>query len=374
MRQLQISQVDVLFANGNHPIEFLLFFPHLFDTGQLRKTLRRLSSAWWPFFGIYEDGHIIYDGYKETDCFDEEVCDNDFELPVTGEIYSEDFFQYAQPDLVRLSFLKVIRFRNGIALIPKLNHLAGDGYSYFTFLAMLAMMSRKSVIPLKNPILNLLLKPHHHRTVLKKCSFSGVPLPPDPHPGDATFKNHEIPAAEVQSIIREGSASDGPGISINDVLSAMALKKIVESQHEIWRNQVTLTIPIDVRTRVPEFGRRFVGNALQTHTMALESDTILDLPVPELARSIRRSMPSITSASYSSYLEGLEALIDDLHPDAFRPFDPETGCLVTNLTRMPTDRLDFGSGPPVVLYPLTSGRHAAALLKMDDRYIMRIAY
>lgn len=374
MKRVQISQTDVLFVNGNHPIEFLLFFPETFDTDQLRKALRRLSSAWWPFFGSYEGEHITYDDYQEESCFDEEERDHEFEIPAAGAAYSEDFLQYAQPDLVRLSFLKIIRFRNGIALIPKLNHLAGDGYSYFTFLAMLAMMTRKSVIPLKSSFVNIFLKPHHNRTVLRKFRFNGDPLPPAPHDGDSTFRNHEIPIEEVQSIVRDRSDTEGNRISTNDVLSAMALKIIVDSRREIWKDQVTLTIPIDVRHRVPEYGRRFVGNALQAHAMTLQADEILDIPVPELAYSIRQSMPLVTRESYVSYLVGLEAVIGDRQPDAFRPFDPETGCLVTNLTRMPVDRLDFGVGPPVVLYPLTSGKHAAAILRRADRYVLRIAY
>ena len=74
------------------------------------------------------------------------------------------------------------------------------------------------------------------------------------------------------------------------------------------------------------------------------------------------------------YLTGQEGRIERREPDAFRPFDPETGCLVTNLTRMPTHRLDFGSGTPALIVPITSGRHAAALLRTSDRYLIRVAY
>ncbi len=45
-------------------------------------------------------------------------------------------------DLKKLFYLKVIQYRNGTVLIPKMNHLAGDGYSYFFFLSALAKLSK----------------------------------------------------------------------------------------------------------------------------------------------------------------------------------------------------------------------------------------
>ena len=85
-------------------------------------------------------------------------------------------------------------------------------------------------------------------------------------------------------------------------------------------------------------------------------------------------MPEITRQSYLDYLSELEHRIKGGDPDTFQPYDPESGYLVTNLTRMPVDRLDFGSGPPALLYPLTTGRHGAVLLQSGDRYIVRTAY
>ncbi len=372
MNQLQISQVDVLFANGNHPIEFLLFFPEVFDTRRIRKALRRLSSSWWPFFGSYADGLITYDGYHEEACFDEEVRDEDFSISPTDAALYETCHQFIQPDSVQLFSLKIIRFRNGIAIIPKLKHLGGDGYSYFTFLAIVATMSHKSIIPMRAFLMRHLFKPHHNRTVIKKFRFSGI-LPPTPQHGDDTVESYEIPIREVQSIIKDLRDQSDDRISTNDVLSAMVLRQIVGSRREAWGDQIHLNIPIDVRNRIPGYGRRFIGNALQLHTQSLDTNMIVDTPIPEIAHSIRASMPMITRESYTTYLTELEEVIGRQHPDAFRPFDPEAGYLVTNLTRLPTDRLDFGSGPPTLIFPLTTGRHAAAIMKNEDRYVLRVA-
>ncbi|MFC1627680.1 acyltransferase [Gemmatimonadota bacterium] len=374
MKQLQISQTDVLFANGNHPIEFLLFFPEAPDTESIRKALRRLSPAWWPFFGSYEAGLICFDRYQEELCFDEESRDHDFTIPRSHTERFEVCQHYTQPGSARLFSLKIIRFRHGAIIIPRLSHLAGDGYSYFTFLAILAAMSRKSLIPLKAVFLNRLLKPHHNRTIMKKFRFSDEYLPSAPQHSDNRVECEEIPVREVASIVKGLRDPDVERISTNDVLSALVLKKIVGSHRESWGDLANLFIPIDVRHRIPEYGRRFIGNALQLHTASLESDMIVNTDIAGIARSIRASMPDISRESYLSYLSELEELIGNRHPDAYRPFDPERGCLVTNLTRMPTDRLDFGSGPPALLHPLTTGTHAAAIMKDEDRYVLQVAH
>ena len=211
------------------------------------------------------------------------------------------------------------------------------------------------------------------KLLYKKFRFNGIPLPAPQHDDD-TVESDEIPIGEVQSIIKGLRDQSDERISTNDVLSAMVLRKIIGSRRETWGDQIHLNIPIDVRHWIPEYGRRFVGNALQLHTLSLDTNIIMDTPIPKIAHSIRASMPTITRESYTTYLTELEEVIGRQHPDAFRPFDPEAGYLVTNLTRMPTNRLDFGSGPPTLIFPLTTGRHAAALMRKDDRYILRVAY
>ncbi len=381
MKQLSISQTDIFFANGIYPIEFLLFYDRAYDTydraldtTRLREALWRLSSAWWPIFGVYEDGIIRAERYDEAAVFQEETRDEVFHIPASEAECFESCRRFSKPDLDRLFHLRVIRFRNGVMVIPKLNHMAGDGYSYFTFLSFLAASTRPSSIPMKSSLLSHFVKLHHNRTCLKRYRLGVTPPPPAAPPADVTIECDEMPIREVESIADECSNSTGIRVSTNDVLSAMALRKVADNQKDTDSAALSLTIPIDVRRLVPDYGRRFIGNALQLHSLSLDPDMVLNAPIREIATAIRTSMPAITRKSYLEYLTGLEKPIEQLDPDAFRPFNPDTGCLVTNLTRMPTDRLDFGSGPPALIYPLTAGKHAAALLRHEDRFVLRIAY
>jgi hypothetical protein len=108
--------------------------------------------------------------------------------------------------------------------------------------------------------------------------------------------------------------------------------------------------------------------------MKLKKVDIDNLPTDELAVQIRKSMPSVSKSSYLDYLTQLEELISKEKTEKFRPFDPASGCLVTNISRLPVDKMNFGAGPPDLIFPLTIEKNAAAVLAKDENFILRFAY
>jgi len=374
MKEVRISQVDVLFSNGIYPIEFLFYYKEGFKTEKLRRVLRGLSSFFWPMFGEYKDGLIVFDGYREEDCYDEELVHQELNMAEIKETGFEAYSRFRQPDLKRLFFLKVIRWKNGMALIPKLNHLAGDGYSYFYFLSLLAALSRPTLVPFKSSLMGIFLKPHHQRTILKDFSFKEVGMKLVLRADKFTVEFEEIPRTEVQSVIEEIATSDNLRISTNDILSAMALKKLVARQSEVWGAEVSLTMPIDVRRLVKDYGRGFFGNGLMFHTLKFKKERIENSPAKEMAVDIRKSMPHVSRESYIHYLAELEDLVSKGDMEKLRPFDPDRGCLVTNLSKLPADKMDFGTGSPDLIIPLTIEKNSTAILAKKESFVLRFAY
>jgi hypothetical protein len=374
MHQVQISPVDAVFSNGSYPIEFLFYYGRAFDTKRLRRALRKLSSIFWPAFAEYRDGVIVFDQYREADCFEEEIVDREWDPRGIDESDYEILSRLALPPLKRLFFLKAVRYKNGLALIPKINHLAGDGYSYFLFLSFLAAFSRPTLVPFKSSLMSMSLQPDHRRTVLREFAFRGVGSRPLPPIENLTIKSDEIPRPDVRAVIREAMVSAGLRISSNDVLSALAMKKLVKAQPGFWGKDVRLTIPIDVRGRVKEYGRGFFGNSIMFHNLTFKKGDLEDSPIQEIAVRIRKSMPSLSKELYVDFLKRLEEIVSAGRWDEFRPYDPTRGCLVTNLSRLPLDRLDFGTGPPERVIPLTIERNGAAILARGENYLLRYAY
>jgi hypothetical protein len=172
--------------------------------------------------------------------------------------------------------IEMLQYENGTVLIPKMNHLAGDGYSYFYFLSALAAVSRGRRIPFRKHLVRYLLKPHHGRTRLREFTFREDvprPLPDDPV---YTIEIEKIAKQDVQSSIEEVASKFDLRISANDVLSSMALKKTLKLQKELFGDQIELTMPIDVRRRVPEYGHKFFRNGIMLKTVTFETQKIVD--------------------------------------------------------------------------------------------------
>ncbi len=374
MKKLNISQVDALFSNGIYPIDFLFYFKKGLDTKKIRNALKKLSAVFWPMFGEYKDGIISFDKYIEEDCYDEEVVNQKFIIPSTEEEKLDVYSRYRLPDTKKSFLLKITQFQNGTILIPKMCHLAGDGYSYFYFLSSLALLSQHTLLPSKSSLMQLFFKPCHRRTILKNFSFEGVELELQQQDTQFTMGIEEVCRKDVSALIRKVAESKNLRISTNDVLTAMAVNRLIRVQKESEGEFVELTMPIDVRRQVKEYGRRFFGNGIMLHRMMLKKDDIKNLSTEGLAVQFRKSMPSVSKQSYIDYLTMLEAIISEGKTEKFRPYDPDSGFLVTNISRLPVDKLDFGTGSPDLIYPLTIEKNAAAVLSKDENFILRFAY
>jgi hypothetical protein len=374
VKKVPISQVDAMFSNGSYPIEFLFAYKEGFSTKKLRRALRTLAPVFWPVFGEYAHGLISFDRYREEDFFDEESVGHGLDLAMAEGWGQEVISRFGQKELKKLFFLKATRFTNGLVLVPKMNHVAGDGYSYFLFLSALAAFARAAFFPFKSPFIKAMFKPHHRRAGLKEFSFRAEGPLPVVQGDRLTIKSVEIPRREVQALVREAAADNSLRVSSNDILSAIVIKTLASRPGGQQGTPFRLTIPIDVRGRVKDYGRRFFGNGIMLHEIELGQETSADRPVKETAARIRRSMPDVSRDSYVRYLTELERIIAEKRWNEFRPYDPDKGCLVTNLSKLPTERLDFGTGGPRAVVPLTVEKNSAAILTRKDNYVLRYAY
>ena len=373
MEKLNISQIDTIFANGSYPIEFLLYYKDGLKTRAIRSALNSLSSVFWPLFGEYNAGAIHADTYNEADFFDEEVIDRDFDKEEENRKIYERYSQVNPSDLKKLFFLKVLQFRNGSVLIPKMNHLAGDGYSYFYFLSALADLSKGIHDPVQNNSAASLIKPSHHRTILKEFRYKEIGSKVLADKEEFSIEIEEIPKATVRSIIKAVASDSIHRISGNDILSAMVIKKMAGIQKEYSKDDFQLTIPIDVRRQIKEYGINYFGNGLMFNVTNFKKSDLEKLNISEIAIEIRKSMPDISNERYLEYLLSIETIIAQSQSKKLKLYDPRIGCLVTNLSMMPANKLNFGTGDPDFIFPLTIEKNSAAILSNRDNYILRLA-
>ena len=374
MEKINISQIDTIFANGSYPIEFLLYYKEGLKTDNIRSALNTLSSIFWPIFGKYQAGTIHSDTYHEADFFDEELVDQEFDKEEGNRKIYERYSRVNPSDLKKLFFLKVIQYRNGTVLIPKMNHLAGDGYSYFFFSSALAELSKGTDDPVKNNSMASSYEPSHHRTILKEFRYKEIESISIADKEEFTIEFEEIPKVTVRSIIKSVASDSNHRVSGNDILSAMVIKKMAGIQNEYSKDDFQLTIPIDVRRQIREYGMNYFGNGLMFNVTNFKKNDLEKLDINEIAIGIRKSMPDINNESYLEYLLSIEAIIANRQSNKLKVYDPRSGCLVTNLSMLPANKLNFGTGDPDFIFPITIGKNSAAILSNRDNYILRLAY
>jgi len=231
-------------------------------------------------------------------------------------------------------------------------------------------MSQDSYLPFKKNLIQALYKPHHQRTILKEFQLEKIELKPLGLEEKLAIELEEVPKPAVKNIALDFNQQ----VSTNDILSAMIIKKSVEIQKDYFGDDFQLTIPIDVRRYVKEYGIKFFGNGIMFHVVDFKTKDIEKSSVNELAIEIRKSMPVITKESYIKFLSNLEILIAEQQTNRLRPYDPERGCLITNLSKLPANKLNFGTGNPDFIFPLTIEKNSAAILADEDKFILRLVY
>ena len=259
-------------------------------------------------------------------------------------------------------------------LIPRLNHLAGDGYSYFYFLSALAAMSQTNYVPFKKHIIQAFYKPHHQRNILKEFRFNESVAKSSPEKGAFTIEVEKISKKAIRAIIKNVASELNQRISTNDILSAMVVKKTLEIEKENFGNDFQLTIPIDIRRQIKEYGLKFFGNGIMVNEINFKSEDIIRWDVNNIAMGIRNSMPVITKELFVQFLADIETMITEGQTNKLRPYDPERGCLVTNLSKLPANKLNFGNGDPDFIFTLTVARNSAIILADQDNFILRFVY
>jgi len=110
------------------------------------------------------------------------------------------------------------------------------------------------------------------------------------------------------------------------------------------------------------------------HDITLKANDLKTLDYIEIASKFRKTMPEINTNHYAEYLSEIKSTIEKPGIQTLKPYDPEKGCLVTNLSRMPVHKLVFDENFPSQVFPLTVGKNAAAVLADQKDFILRTVF
>lgn len=401
MKKMRLSPVDHLFTgNDAYPIEFLIKYPNTLEATALQKSLEKAVRLFWPLMARLnsEDGKnfdIVYKGEQPKlniiDWSNEPMpnfknanCLAKFSVPIESVSGTP------------LSSFNLYQLKKGSALVVNTSHCLVDGHSYFFFLSYWASLTQR--FSLKNLFKQILTRPKHKRELLMPNSVPSNPDLSDDHffkvtgsslskkprhfgREDCQWEFFHFPINEVkgysESINNRIKAGRGQRVSSNDVLSALLLKRLVDDGR-FFKDKARISSAFDYRRILPKLGPLYFGNAIRAASFEISTLEIKNSSLKDLALKFRNTTNSITREKALASLALFEAarLAQNGGMEFIQSFhvsDPSCGFLITNLSRVPFEKLNFGNGAPNEAIALTPAPRTGVVTKKGNSFIVRVS-
>ena len=371
-----LSPIDYTFIGESaYPIEFAFQFEGRLDPELLNKSLTRILPDFAPVASILKKtGSMTYAFETSSDgcpfTVVETETDPSLDVPQVYELLDPVTTVPGEP----MARIELTVGPTSSVLGVSLSHAIVDGYSYFYFLASWAAACRSASY--KAPI--------HDRAILTPASLPEMDLSEEairsgsgwslgekrsaPPRESLRWERLEFTKDELMEDVRAASEATGMRISVNDVLVIRLWKRFGASWPAPDERRF-LSLPIDFRRVHPEIDLRYFGNAVRGVTLEMKASDLETISISDAAARVHRAVGAIKADEAALSLRQLEALRRNQGADALKRLHvvhPEAGILVTNLSRVPVGRLDFGVGAPVNYRILTPAPRAAAVLPTEN--------
>lgn len=372
---IPLSPIDYIFTGKNsYPIEFVFLYDKHLDSKTIEQSLHQTLSSFGPLQGsLVRDGSNTLAFQTNEKRFQFSVENSVLDLNVASK---QDL--YAHLDSVEslvdepLLKVKLTHSATGSALAVSASHAVVDGYSYFYFLASWAKVARGEAFPMPDHVREKLIPKRmseglnlSQQQILEQTGLHTTTKRLDVAREKIEWISEFVSTEQKQEIIAS-AAQVNQALSFNDLLCAYLWKKYVPQ----WKQQTSgpfayMGCPVDLRRHVSTTSAVYFGNAICAANATALYDELTNLSVPALALRIRDAVGRINEDFAINSFESLEAFRQNRGLESFETFHvahPNDGMLVTNLSRLPANELDFGCGTPMRSEILTSAPRAGVVL------------
>ena len=384
MKIIPLSPIDHVFTGlGSYSIGFAFAYKDTIDPASLRSsldaTLEQFSPLRSKLIKISEHSYGLQpadDGLS-------------FEVSSSSEIFEESKDISKFLDSVHsmegepLTKIKLTQTPRGSVLGVSMSHAVADGFSYFHFLSSWSRVFQGKRI----------LSPSHRRELLvPETSDHPKLITPDDilarcglfWGGKRRASSREqvreerllISKETMSKLLAEAQKECEVPLFYNDVITAFLWKKYITEWNESGNNPTTyVSCPFDYRRVLRILPRTYFGNALCCATASIDYESLVHASLGKLALLIRKAVAQVKRDYVLGSLKTLESLrqqrglaaMEEIHVVHSRD-----GLVVTNISRLPVQNLEFGSGTPTGFQVLSSDQRAAAILPAQDGVDVRV--
>ncbi|MGD8398936.1 MAG: acyltransferase, partial [Anaerolineae bacterium] len=353
---LPLSSIDHVFTGvGAYEIGFAFAYQDTIDVDRLRSSLWQTLEDFWPLrsqlirpsehsyaFQPADQG-LVFEVAHATAAFGSAEDVTTFvDLVQTTE---------GQP----LTKIKLTQTPQGSVIGVSISHALVDGFSYFHFLS-----SWSRVFHGKRH-----LPPVHQRELLTpKTLGPQEPVTPEevlaqcglfwagkrrPVARERLSEERLLISKEaIHELLAEAQQDCEVLLYPNDVLTAHLWKTCITRWEEGRGNPVTfVSCPVDFRRLVRAVPRTYFGSAIMGATASLDYDSLASAPLGKLALLVRQAVAGVRQDYVLGGVQTLERLRRQRTLSAMEEIHvrhPQHGIVVTNISRLPLQSLDFGAG------------------------------
>lgn len=381
---IPLSSIDHIFTGvGSYPIEFIFCYREFLDEESMKSSLERILQ----FFPVISS--VLISTSEDAYAFEESSEGLVFDV-VRSEILfdkNDNKYEYINPvetlEGNPLTKIRITHTPEGSVLGVSISHAIADGFSYFHFLSSWARQYHEQSF----------LPPVHRRDLLLP---KDIPVSKDPNPKtvlthaglflngkreaiakhDLNWESRLFDYEVLKNLLSEAQTESDMRLSFNDIVTAQLAKEfLLKWEVRNGSRNCYISCPVDFRRIMEDFPKTYFGNAVVLATTGLTYGELKSITVADLAIRIRTNVKSVNKNSIINSLETLTAL---RHQQKRRIFEkvhvmhPIDGLLVTNLSRLPVQEIEFNCGPPVKFSILTQTVRGAVVLPHIDGLEVRV--
>lgn len=386
MREMRLSPIDHIFTgSGSYPIEFAFAYRGKIDVDRLRSSFQAALDHFPPArsklvrtsadsyaFQSDEDG-ARFETIDSPSGFDDSSRRYEFLDPVDS-VESEPLTR------VRLTLTP-----DGPVLGVSMSHAVVDGFSYFHFLSTWARLfhGKRTLDPFHGREILIPEQVDDRRQVTPRdvendCGIFWGTKRTTIDRASMTWDRRMISKEEMNQILRRAQKECDVRLSHNDVVTALLWKEYIARWDAGDQDTPAyVSCPVDFRRVLPRCPPNYFGCAVSLATTSLPRGKLGEASISELAAMVRSAVARVNDDYISRGLSTLErlrrqqglAVLEENHV-----IHPRAGLLVTNLSRLPVQNVEFDGGPPIAFDILTPAHRGAVILPTTDGIDVRVCY
>ncbi len=381
---LPLMPIDYVFTGINaYPVEFVFYYDYEIDFDRFKSAL---DTTLQDFYLVSSQLQAQEDSTYKLIPSPEGMV---FETCVLADSEMDVSNRYAYLNSVEtregepLSKITLTHVAGGTVLAISISHIVADGFSCFYFLSQLSKAFSGQVLTppdydrswyVNNSV--AIKDSSSNEEMLDRTGFSLAKKRIDIPRDQIIWENLFISQEEIAALQDEANKGTDCQLSKNDAITAHLWKTFVPKWHgtEVRPN---FSLPFDARRFSDWVPNRYFGNGICLASGAFGGTCFLDASIGELALEVRKTVDKVNrnyvQNSYD-FLYAFRRQQDLIEMEELHVADPDAGILVTNLSRVPLEEVDFGRGKPFQFFTATPSPGAAIVLPAENGVKVDVCY